>query len=302
MLRIKHNNIERGFTMVEILIVAPIVILVIGAFVAVIVSMTGEVLAARASNNLSYSIQDALDRIEQHVKSSGGFLETNNFAFNPTSVQGFDNGIEKFKNVNSDTTRGTSLILNTYMTNENLKSTSRQIVFVADSPNACTSSLVSHNTPLISNVVYFIKRDGKNGDGPYSLWRRLVVSPKYYEGCDPNNIITVDYEPALMPSCSPYIDLSNGTNGEWCKTHDTKLVEGILDNGLVINYYTSSNSTTPVAAASDASQSDAVRKAALQTTNTVSVTINALNSVAGRDISQSGTIRVVSPNNYIIGN
>ena len=49
----KNNNRATksfGFTVVELLVIAPIVILTIGAFVATIVNMTGEVLASRGAN------------------------------------------------------------------------------------------------------------------------------------------------------------------------------------------------------------------------------------------------------------
>lgn len=72
-----ENNLRRGsahgFTIVELLVIAPIVILTITAFISVIVNMTGDVLASRSSNLVAYDIQDALSRIEEDVKLSSTF-------------------------------------------------------------------------------------------------------------------------------------------------------------------------------------------------------------------------------------
>ena len=38
------TSLQKGFTLIEMLVVAPVVILTIGAFLTVIISMTGEVL------------------------------------------------------------------------------------------------------------------------------------------------------------------------------------------------------------------------------------------------------------------
>lgn len=51
---IKSQN--RGFTLVEIMVISPIIILAIGAFIAMIITMTGEVLSSRAANMLAYDV------------------------------------------------------------------------------------------------------------------------------------------------------------------------------------------------------------------------------------------------------
>ena len=82
-----------------------------------------------------------------------------------------------------------------------------------------------------------------------------------------------------------------------CAQQDQRLVDGIQTGGFSVNYYTSPSSTTANTITNDSSQSDNVRFAALQTASTVSVTINATSTAAGRSVSQSGTIREISPNN-----
>ena len=102
-----HNSLptKKGFTLVEMLIIAPIVVLVIGIFVSAIVSMTGDVLSVRSVNNMTYNIQNALDTVSADVKASGGYLATNSIT--PLlNGQGYDNGTAAFNNVNSDTSIG----------------------------------------------------------------------------------------------------------------------------------------------------------------------------------------------------
>ncbi len=275
----QHIHHSKGFTLVEMLIVAPIVILMIGIFVSAIVSMTGDVLATRASNSMAYNIQDALNRIQSDVVLSGSFLAANDVAL--VSPQGYDNATGVFKNVNSDTSVGPMLILKSYTTTINPQNSARGIVYMSGQPNACNSALVSQNQPLMMNTIYFIKGN--------TLWRRVVAPSNYATAGCVNGVVG---SPWQKPSCDPTI------SGAMCPTKDERLVDGVAPgSGFSINYYSTQGSTTASTIASDSSQSDAVRLAALKTASTVSVTISATNTIAGRDITQSGTIRATSPNN-----
>lgn len=272
----RTNSNAFGFSLVEMLVVAPIVILMIGIFVSAIVAMTGDVLSTRSANALSYNVQDALDRIDADIKSSGAILATNDIVL--TSPQGYDNATGVFKN--ADATNGTMLILKTYATSNNPLNSTQNLVYISGLPNSCSSAQVSQNKPLMLNVVYFVKNS--------TLWRRVIAPSNYATaGCVSGAVGA----PWQQPSCAPVI------SGAMCKTQDEKLVDGITNDGFVVNYYTTSSSTTPNSIAVDSSQSDSIRLAALQTTSTVSVTINGASTTAGRNTSQSGTIREVSANN-----
>lgn len=271
-----NNNInntisKHGFTIIEILVIAPVVILVIGIFISAIVSMTGDVLAARGSNVLVYNIHNALDHIEQDVKSSGAYLAINNITL--SSPQGYNDDSTNFHN--ADPSNGTMLIINTYTTTVNPLISTRNVVFTS-APYSCSSPQVNQNPPVMMNVIYFVKGN--------TLWRR-TIAPSFYNtvGCS---------VPWQQPSCAP------GVSGAICKTQDIRLVDGIdVGSGFSVNYYPDPASTTANATASNDTLADNVRLAALQTTNTVAITISATNNVAGHSISQTATIRAVSPNN-----
>src|SRR5690606_28075886 len=144
----------------------------------------------------TYNIQDALNRIEQDVNSSGAFLSTNNF--DPSTPQGYNDDTAKFKNVSAD---GTALILNVYATTGNPISSNSDVIYTADQPKACSDGNISSNPPVMMNVVYFVKDN--------SLYRR-VVAPSFYAtvGCS---------VPWQTPSCSEgYVD-------SFCKSTDVRL-------------------------------------------------------------------------------
>jgi len=268
---------QHAFTLIEMLIVAPIVILVIGVFVSAIVSMTGDVLAVRGTNAMTYNVQNALNTIDADVKASGGYLATNNITL--TTGQGYDNATSVFKN--ADATNGTMLILNSYATTANPLSSTRNFVYLTNQPSACSSASISQNSKLMTNIVYFVKNN--------ALWRRVIMPSTYNAGTGINCAT-----PWQKPTCAI------GYSAAFCQANDIKMVDGISASGFIINYY-AAGSTSANTTANASGQTDAARQAAMQTTNTIGVTINAAKTIAGRDITQSGVIKSVSANNNVSG-
>jgi len=263
------NSLKRGFTIVEMLIIAPIVILTIGAFVTVIVNMTGDVLATRSSNVLAYSIQDALNRIEDDVKLSTTFLEANNISLTG-SHQGFDDNVANFANVDNGT-NGNMLILNTLATTGNPLSPTSGLIYLTGQPNACGATQ-NQNTPMTMNVIYFVKNN--------TLWRRSIMPSNYATG------LTVSCNtPWQQPSCAP------GVADSFCKTQDVRLVDGINPSDFVVQYFNTADATAANTVAGNNAATPANRHIALQSTQTATATINITKTAAGRQISQSGTMR-----------
>lgn len=268
-----HTNpnsfvLKQGFTLVEMLIVAPIVILIIGVFISAIVSMTGSVLTTRGSNNFASSIQGSLNRINQDIKSSNGYLATNSIT--PlSSGQGYDDDIMSFKNAEAS---GTKLILNSYATTGNPMASTQSYVYLNNQPNPCGDANINRNQPLMLNVVYFVKNN--------TLWRRTIAPTNFDTiGC----IGATTGAPWQQPSCAPTI------TGTMCKTQDVKLVDGIGTDGFSVVYYKSDG--TILTAASLDTNTDPPRQTALTTAASANITINATKTLAGRNISKTGTIR-----------
>ena len=243
----------QGFTLIEILIIAPIVILAISVFISLIINMVGDVLAVRDRNNMSYEIRDALDRIEQDSRLSTQFLTTSSTLLAPQGSDSNFTGTAAFTNTNS-------LIMGTLTTDKNPVDSTRQLVFYAKQPNDC-GSLQSYNRPFISKVVYFIKDN--------SLWRRTYLLP-YNTNASPNDE-TVCNAPWQQNSCSP------GYVASRCQTNDTQLMQNVTS--FSIKYFSSPSSTTDIGVAN-----------ALSAT-TIEVTLNGQKLVAGRTVNNTGSVR-----------
>ncbi|MEP7204970.1 MAG: fibronectin type III domain-containing protein [Candidatus Saccharibacteria bacterium] len=267
---LKHNSQLRqtpgGFTIVEMLIIAPIVLLTIGAFVTIIVNMTGEVLATRSSNVLAYNIQDSLSRIEADVKASDSFAEANKITPLSTS-QGYDNAISGFNNV--DATLGNMLILSLPITTGGPDSFSTSYVYLANAPNACNSPQLKNNNVMMMNVVYFVKNK--------TLWRRTLMPSNYQTTTDRCGV------PYQQPSCL--------VTGGFCVTQDIRLLDDIDVSGFNLQYYVKANDTTAISDATNLGIPANDRLTALQSATTVGVSLNVAKTAAGRDVIQTGDVR-----------
>lgn len=251
---------RHGFTIIEMAIIAPIVILTIVAFVTFVINLTGDTAAERTASQLTYNIQDALSRIESDVKMSTLFVEQNDVTL--TSPQGLNNDTTVFKN---NTTPAT-LILDTPATTDNPLSSTASYVYMPNSPNACSSANVSQNSVMINNVVYFVSGG--------TLWRRVLMRSDYASaGC------TVPWQ---QPSC--------GSISGFCTAKDIKVLENVTS--FTVNYYSSAGSDTVLTNATGSGTSDTNRRIALIYADTVKVSITASSTAGGRTISRDGSMRV----------
>lgn len=271
---------EKGFTLIEMLVVAPIVILAIGAFLTVIISMTGEVISSRASNALTFNIQDALNRVEQDVKLSSGFLAETDTNLSGAggdvlqAGQGVNNSTAPFRNISGGSN---ALILNMIATNANPLSATSSYVYLLNQPDPCATPQA--NIPLTYNVVYFVQ----NG----TLWRRVIMPQNYN-----NTTTTVCAVPWQRPSCNPDFIVSPGN--AFCATEDIRLVDGVTN--FSTQYLNGASGDTPIAAAlvegTNSAGDIAARNTALQSATTLSVSIASTQTAAGRDVSQASSLRV----------
>ena len=270
------------------LVVAPIVILTIGAFLTVIINMTGEVLSSRASNSLSYNVQDTLNRIEQDVKLSNSFLATNsinlasdttysNTGINTNEKQGYSDDTTAFTNIAGSS--GTSLILNMVATTTNPISASSSYVYLINKPNACAGAS-GLNVPFTYNIVYFTK----TVSNVTTLYRRTIMPNNYSDTT--NTVCGVPYQ---QPSCSPaYMDTQLGS--VFCKTKDIALVSG-TSVSFLLQYFNGEASTAVNSVASTAVLA-ADRNVALQSATTLGVSIDAQQTAAGRAVERVAVLRV----------
>lgn len=226
-------NRNAGFTLVEIMVVAPFVILVITSMVALIIILTGDVLRIKGTNDLVYNTQKALDQIEQDVKRTTEFRQT---SYAPTSPQGQADNAVAF---NTTTQPTTHLILRSAATTKSPDSQERSLIY-KQYGGVCST------TPYTFDIVYFTKETG----GVTSLWRRVVFGNTTDAGAPCTG--TTAWQ---APSCTP-----GYTNTTVCKSEDSLLLENV--SAVTVEYLNATGEQIHTAYASSAEVS-------LTTLNTV---------------------------------
>lgn len=261
--QIKHKR-SAGFTLVEILIIAPIVIIALSGFIALMVSVVGKVLVVRDQSSMAYDAQNSLDQIEEDARLSAKFLATTGTLPSP---QGSDNnytGTAAFSSSSANT-----LILNTLITDRNPRNSGRQLVYYDNQPNPCGSTQ-TFNRVLSSYVIYYVYNN--------TLWRRTYV-PQWDNNTSAPDSYTIcsGVTPWQQDSCSP------GYTASSCQTNDQQMMTNI--SSLTVNYYASPNSTVDLGGAGAASAT------------TIQVTIVGSKTTAGKPITYTASTRATKLNN-----
>lgn len=253
------NRQAHGFTLVELLVIAPIAIIVIAGFIVLMMAIVGNVMVTHDENRAVYDTSAALDTVEQDVRLSTQFLTATTGVVSP---QGTANN---FAGAGNFTNGSNTLILQTLATNKNPRDTTRQLVYYANQPDPC-GSLTSQSHIFALNVVYFVKDN--------ALWRRTIVPPN--NRSSPANSTTTCSAPWQLNSCSP------GQTAALCASEDMLLVRNV--SSLTVEYLSTPSSTTPLTAA-EAPSAAAVK-----------LTLSTQKTTAGRDV-KSNQVLVTSKMN-----
>lgn len=271
----KTTQQEQGFTLVEMLVVAPIAILSIAAIVSLAISMVGDAMISQARATTTYDTQDSLDRIEQDIRLSSAFMDT--FSSLPAG-QGL-NAKPAYNAIPANTTDTTAftasnntLILNQTATTSNPFDPNRDIVYYTNQPNACGAANTYLNRSLSTKAIYFLRDDGSGSNK--ILWRRTVVpdwNTNTGASVTANSVCNAPWQRDTCPTLS----------SADCKAIDEKMMENV--SSFTITYYTS----TGAVAANARSATSA--KAVLTTSK----------QVAGSTVSTSGTLRATRTNDTL---
>ncbi len=200
-----NSSNNAGFTLVEMLVVAPMIVLIVGMLIGLMVSMLSDAVSSNGSTQLVYDTQNALTRIEQDTAVATTFLST----LTPSSPQGEDNSTQAFTSASGD------LIISQYATTANAYDANRTIVYYANRPQACSGAFKT-NQPMFVKVIYYLK----TVNSVQSLYRRTIVPPNNLSN---NDINTTCSTPWQRSSC-----VSQGYNSSpLCQTKDEKLVDSV---------------------------------------------------------------------------
>jgi type II secretory pathway pseudopilin PulG len=209
----KQSSLSNGFTLVEMIVVIPMVLIVIGVIIGLMATFVNNVATSNTKTQLTYDAQDALSKIEQDTFYSLNFLST----FTPASPQDINNaGATAFT---SATGTATSIILNEYATSNNPANSIREVIYYANRPQTCAQNYRA-NDPFYTKVIYFIKSN--------VLYRRVIV-PTNNQNATPDANTTCA-APWQRNSCA-----SLALNPSVCKTVDSVLVTGV--SSLTLFYY-----------------------------------------------------------------
>ena len=264
--RNNHNKLS-GFTLIEILIIAPIVIIAISGFIGLMVSVVGKVLLIRDQDAMAYSTQNALNQIEEDTRLSAKFLTTTGTLPSP---QGSDNNYAGTAAFSSSTAN--TLIINALATDRNPQNSSRALIYYDNQPNSCGTTQ-SFNRVFSTQVIYFVYNN--------TLWRRTIV-PTWDNNTstpDANTICTQGStytSPWQQDSCSP------GYTSSACQTNDEQIMNNITS--LTVQYYSTPNGTTDLGPTGASSAT------------TIQVTIVGGKTTAGHSFTYTATTRATKLN------
>ncbi|MGB3945367.1 MAG: hypothetical protein WBK76_00815 [Candidatus Saccharimonadales bacterium] len=210
---------QYGFTLVEVLVIAPVVILFIGVFIAMLVTMTGESLMVREKNVAVYDSQATQYDIEAEVERSTGFATTTGALPNTPQGTASPQGV---RNETTNTPTNTAftntrsgnfdtLIMKSPATDKMPGDPTRKLIFQGD--GYCLSA----NRPIYAYwTVYFTAPDRDTTDtSDVALFKRTIM---------PQTAACA--RPWQRNSCHPD-DKNNPAYNGVCQSRDEKLVSGV---------------------------------------------------------------------------
>lgn len=253
---------SRGFTLIEMLVIAPIAIIMIAGFIGLMIRMTGDVITSQQRTVQIYNTQNALDGIEQDINHAGLFASSIPSG-SLTTPQGSGNNSAAW-----NASPGSSvLILQEYATTENPLSNSITIspVYTATPNNCYNYPDYTYNKPYYIYVVYFLRKPA--GATTDSLWRRTILPPISPAPCS---------TPYQRNSCFP----GAAMNGAPCKTADEEVLDDV--SAVSFDYYLQASDTTTT--------SD------MQTANTIGTTLTTTGNIAGNPYSYTSDLRATRLN------
>lgn len=264
MLSMRH--VKAGFTIVEVAVIAPIVILAIGAIIAAIVVLTGDTLANQAEARLADGTQTALAIIDQDIQRAGGFLAAQAV---PTSQRYRPDGPNHLASTGVAGS-GQMLLLNSLVTDREPSVADRRLIYTQHPTGSCADTIITANTPWRYTLAYFVKDN--------RLVRRAIMR---LNG-DGQPTEPICHQPWQLPTCDK-AQVDNRT----CRAEDTIVADNIT--AIKVEYFTSARSGSPLPTADTANPTD--RQTALDTTDTVRVSVTSGQQVAGRSVEFTGAVR-----------
>jgi Tfp pilus assembly protein PilV len=257
---------QRGFTLVELLVIAPVTVLVITGLVAVLIGLVGDALMAQQRNAATYESRDGLDQLEQDIRLSSAILQTSGTmpAYQGSNIasSASTNTTAFTAHTTLDGTSGRALILSAYATTANPITTTRTLVYTNQPVNPCPNPYTTNN-PLRYTIVYYVYAN--------ALWRRTVV---------PSTATCGGAVAWQKNSCA----LAAAAN---CPTNDRLVVSNI--SSVTISYYLETSNPYTKSSLAMTQPTD--------NPTSINITVNTSKNVAGSPIATTMTLYASRLNN-----
>ena len=267
----KNDHIRSsGFTIVEVGIIVPIIMLVALALFEVLFSFVHSTAVEKGRVDIAYEKQTAINTVESDVRLATSFLTTKE-ANMPDPYSNFpDSGPWSYAGDGTNRV----LILQSNATSDNPLTGSRQPVYIG-SGAACTPANLQYDNLLSYDTVYFVKNS--------VLYRRRLVDP----GPPATSTQTCAPQQYQKLSCPTVDQLAPATRNASCGANDEVVARDV--SGFNVDYYTDGSSTTKL----DAYGADS---GAVTAASSIGVTLSMGRKIAGETVTGSSSLRVARIN------
>lgn len=207
----KQNNCG-GFTLVEVGIVVPMLIVMLLGLTSTLYMALRANVTQQVQTTSAYDIQEGLSIVERDVALASQFLDTTDStaieAYPPTANGG------KWSYVGDGATQR-ALILRLYATTTNPDSNDRQPVFI--NQVGCSTDRIYYNDAADYNTIYFLLNN--------NLYRRRVLKTTA-------STCSVPYQ---QQSCPSLETLKSGSRDSSCQSDDELIISGV--SSFTVDYY-----------------------------------------------------------------
>jgi type II secretory pathway pseudopilin PulG len=246
---------QAGFTIIEVVVIAPMILLTMSAVVASMITMINTQSSSRAKMDIIQSQQTALSTIETDATLASQFLHAIDSSF--SDAYGPDSAGSSWT-IGSSSSSTQNLIMRAYATDTSPKDPTKTAVYIDDM--GCSSPDIYANPALTTNIIYFVRDN--------TLYRRVLTDTS-------KSTCAAQFQ---RQSCPP--DIASPVAS--CKAKDSALLAGV--SSFKIDYFAGPNDSTSLNAYSS---NDLV-----ETATTVNITITNTRVSSGETISRSTSMRI----------
>lgn len=170
----KKNSISRwkqkGFTLVELMVISPIIIIALVGTIALLVNLISESVISTEKNTMTSEIQNGLDDIESSLSSASHFLNATGSSDNLRDDQQ-DSSYREGPASASGNNIFNSMYING-LTHDQIKFNGIITPGYRDNPGGCGSSEMSSNEIAKTNTIYFAQVSSSTST---SLKKRILT-------------------------------------------------------------------------------------------------------------------------------